>query len=474
MTDRLPLTPRRRLHRAIVDGDADEVERHLAEGLDGFTADFYQTPLEVAVSEGQCNGRRRVTRVLLDAGIDPRETYDSILPLATRTGDIELVELLLMAGAEDTPSESGDHALEIATAAGNGPMVDLLLEASDSPPVDTALWSAAEMGHEDIFSKLEALVEDSEELDKARQRLRRAVRVAEAMDQQTDARGIHDAIQAGNVADLQRRLAQGGSADALVLGEFRQPLSALSHAAAEGDLRLVGILLGAGASVDGSADAEGRFEARTPLVTAIRDGALQIARRLIADGADVGIASNSGAEGEVTPLLELLIRGIGGPDLVDPRAVLALVNDLVQAGVDLEAADHQGQTAVFWAAKRPAPKVLKTLLGLGARAGPIDHDGHNPASHVLLRSQITDDPKQRAELRGVLELLGGQPTHRHEILLMAAAFMGDEKRCRRYLSQGADPDHQLEGWSATDYARAGRHLELVDFLASIQQTQRRR
>ncbi|MEM7351973.1 MAG: hypothetical protein AAF657_14330 [Acidobacteriota bacterium] len=466
------MTPERHLRQAIVEGDAESVARWLEEGRPRLELDAERTVLEVALAEGPAGpGRRDVVLCLLDGGIDPNRTFEPILPQAAKTGDTQLVQWLILGGARSRTAESEEDALEVAAAAGDEAMVDLLLEAmgASSFRIIDALRAVALAGQPGLFERLAPLAEDQAQVAAARVVLDRTLRLAASPNRHPRAGELHAAVGAADHAGVERILADGVTPGAFVVEWDGRPISALCRACQMGDARTAGALLRAGAAIDGLADGDGRLEASTPLIEAIRSGAGALARRLIAAGADVSAQRDEGAEGPLTPLLQLVMHGVGGPDGIDIGVAQALANDLVLAGAEVDAADARGHTAVFWAARRPLPRLLETLLKLGAEVGHLDKEGNAASTHALYRYHLASEKPEREDFRSVLDFLGGTVPRRLEAKLMAAAFRGQLDRCRRYLGRGADPRHRLDGWRAIDTARAGRNETIVALLEQAEE-----
>ena len=451
-----------RLRQALVQGDGEYFEGRLLDGHGPFVFDDGLTPLEVAVLEIRSPEIRRETvRQLLDGGLDPNQTFEALLSLGVRTGDLPLVELLIMAGAEIRSSDLAEDPLTEAAARGDDAMVDLLFQAFEVSDFDLmgALWSAASEGQIEMFRRLERLAEASDSIDRARDRLRQVRRVATNPHHHPRAGELLKAIEEADHPAVKELLASGVPAQTFVVQWNHLPTSALRRAASLGDAPSVRLLLQAGASIDGLVDGEGRLEESTPLIDAIRTGAYGLARRLVALGADVKQMRNDGAGGLQGPLLQLLSYGIGEPRREPVSEALPLIHALWKAGDDLEAKDADGKTALFWAALRPVPEALKTLLSLGARPDPLDREGNAAATHAFYRLALSQDAGKRKAYRAILDALGPPVPHQREAELMAAAFRGDLARCRRCLEQGADVNHPIDGWPALRTARAGRQKE---------------
>ncbi len=138
------------------------------------------------------------------------------------------------------------------------------------------------------------------------------------------------------------------------------------------------------APVDAGVDWRGP-DGSTALQWAVYDGDVERVQRLIADGADVNLANNYGANpmqlaAEVAnvELLKLLLDASADPDSANPEGQTALMlvartgnvaaaTLLVDQGATVDAREQWGlQTALMWAAARQQPAMLEYLIGKGA------------------------------------------------------------------------------------------------------------
>ena len=177
--------------------------------------------------------------------------------------------------------------------------------------------------------------------------------------------------------------------------------------------------------VEGGADpnamAEGESLAGTPLQIALlgadRKG-LDLARELVALGADPAIRSRDGRPTiqwcTRVPALDLALSwgldphecGAGGETLLhalyamtSPRAAqpaeVAMIDRILELGVDINATDHSGQTALHRAAATTEqPGDIALLLDRGADPNRRDGDGKRPVDRVPRRCK-----EMRARLR---------------------------------------------------------------------------
>lgn len=159
---------------------------------------------------------------------------------------------------------------------------------------------------------------------------------------------------------LRALLARGENPNVCVLGS-----SVLALSAASGDVEEVEILLDGGADPDRPKDSLGG----TPLLLALNLGHFDVARLLIARGADVRAATN----GKVTALMELA-------DALPPPALhaeqLDLAETLVKRGVAIdERRAGPGTTALMMASIHGNKDLVQLLLRLGADPGLADNKG---------------------------------------------------------------------------------------------------
>jgi ankyrin repeat protein len=153
---------------------------------------------------------------------------------------------------------------------------------------------------------------------------------------------VHEAAAMGAVERLEQLLDQHPDEVNAWSSDGFQPLAL---AAFFGRPQAVEMLLARGAEV--STPARHQFHV-TPLHAALAGPTPQVARVLIAAGADV----NARQQGGVTPLQEA--AGNGQIDLVEL---------LLEHGADATATDDNGRTAIDWARERGQQEVVALLEG---------------------------------------------------------------------------------------------------------------
>jgi ankyrin repeat protein len=356
-------------------------------------ADAYGAGTEVAdaAMRGDHDGVRRALARKADVNVAQIDG-STALHWAVERNDVELADLLIRAGAKvGVATREGVRPLQLAALNGSARMIDRLLKAGAeanaplTPAGDTALMMAARTGAVD------------------------AVRVL---------------IEAG--ADRNAKETWGGT-------------TPLMWAVSEGHAAAAKLLIDAGADVNARshyvAAANGRgFEGRTPLANttnvnvadfasgwltslmlAAREGNIELARLLMAAGADVNAVGGDGK----TALALAIFNGN-----------YDVASFLVDSKADVNVADAQRFTPLFWAVDRrnmetapnfpwivtadPLPLIRK-LLEAGANPNTI----------------VNNTPRAR--------MREGSPRIVFATALMRAAFAADLELVKLLLAHGADP-----------------------------------
>lgn len=184
---------------------------------------------------------------------------------------------------------------------------------------------------------------------------------------------------------------------------------------------------------------------RTALMGAANAGNLALARRLLAQGADV----NAEDPYDWTPLL-----------LAADEGHSAMIRLLVEAGADLQAVTETDQTSLHLVAWQNHLEAARTLLELGVDPAACDQDG-NTALHLAATEPVPEMIRLLVPVVGVdaeNENTSGTP-------LMAAAASGLVENLKVLLELGADPKAQdADGETALDYARQHGREEAIMFL----------
>jgi ankyrin repeat protein len=423
------------LHWAAYNGDVELVQALLAAGakINAGTRIGAMTPLHMAAR----NGHAAVITALLAAGADAKEKNDNgttVLMVAAASGNAAAVEELLAAGAEvdAVDTTNGQTALMFAAARNAGASIAALLKKGANPNVTTKVVS---LGRVLVDANGDPLSEE----EAARVRARSSV--------STDPRR------------------QGRVFGATAMGG----MTALHFAAREGHTAAVHAL------VDGGADVNlvSGSEKTSPIVEAIINGHLDLAKYLLDHGADVTLANIDG----LTPLFAALDmkwrHNTWYPQpTVDEEHIgyLELMTAVLDKGADVNArlarklwfrkfrygddwVEPMGATAFWRAAQandvaamrllvaRGADPGIPTLLGvspLAVAAGVgFEYQGTNiaPDARLAAVTYLVDELKQDVNARDL----------QHYTPLHGAAYVGENDLVKYLVAKGADPKARASG-----------------------------
>ena len=182
------------------------------------------------------------------------------------------------------------------------------------------------------------------------------------------------------------------------------------------------------------------------LIDAVLKGDVVEVISLLQQGAD----SNSKNGGKVPILVEASYSGNS-----------QIVRALIAAGANVNARDNLGTTPLMTAIVGNHRDVLEILLGSGANVDLRDNNGMTPLFYASLSGN--------ADIVRVLIKYGANPNIKsskfNSTPLIAAAHNGYLEVVRLLLRAGADPNaYDMNGYTALDYATAGKHKEIVSLL----------
>jgi uncharacterized protein len=134
---------------------------------------------------------------------------------------------------------------------------------------------------------------------------------------------------------------------------------------------------------------------------------------------------------------------------------------LIAAGMDVNALESDGTSAVLWAAYQADPDLVRVLISAGADPNTANNFGVTP---LLQASRYGDAPTIAALLEGGADITAA--TRAGETPLHAAARTGRVEGVKLLLEHGADPNavEELEGQTPLMWAAADGHLGVVDAL----------
>lgn len=340
------------------------------------------------LSIGCQNGSAPVVELLLDAGADPQTTLpggETVLMTASRTGRLAPVARLLARGANVNAREhKGQTALMWAAAEGHLQVVDALLDAgadceTSLPSGFTPLFFAVREGRTETALRL---LKAGLDVNAAMQKSGGAPSAARPGRQGPNPLIL--AVENGHFETALALVKAGADPNAQPAGYG--PLHALSwvRKPIRGDgnpppvgsgqvtsLQFVRELVARGADVNlrlaagASGFADFTTTQASPLVLAARTGDLPLVSSLLELGANPTItnADNSTAL--------LAAAGIGDLGSGDESAgtedeAIAMIERLLELGLDVNAVDDNGETAMHGAAYQNWPKLVAFLASKGA------------------------------------------------------------------------------------------------------------
>jgi ankyrin repeat protein len=405
------------LHWAVSADRPDLVEVLLRSGANPNVKNRYGvTPLSVACE----NGNAVVVEALLKAGGDPNVALvsgETPLMTAARTGNSGAVRLLLAHGVSIDAREPTRQqtALMWAAAEDNAAAVELLVRAgadltARSKGGLTPLLFAARDGR----------------IAAARMLLAGGADVNERLPDGMSALVV--AVMSANYEMAAFLLDRGADPNADAQGWTALHQIAVSRKPNTGinlpgpvptgnvsSLDLVRKLIGTGADVNARVKKEIKDGYRsnlnrigaTPFLLAARAPDLDLMRVLLEEGADPMLTTDHGASAL------MVAAGVGmwapgeSPGTAEESA--EGVKQLIDLGLDVNAVDKNGDTALHGAALRGADATVKLLVEAGARLDVKNTLGHTPwrvAEGIFASNTFKRNPQTAALLRELMERRG--------------------------------------------------------------------
>ena len=243
--------------------------------------------------------------------------------------------------------------------------------------------------------------------------------------------------------------------------------TALMQAAMTSDVKSVQELLSAGADAS-RRDRQGE----SPLSYAVANDLIEVVQVLRAAGAeklpgDESISPQSivhaGGQGALGTILDLLDAGVpidyananGNTALTEAKAHPGVIKALVRLGADLSHRNRDGKTAYMFAAAMSRTLVTRVLKDLGSPVDePAELDGFAQVQALLktLSAQVSSTDEEEADNESDVEEGG-------DALLMAC-LTGDALTVSRQIDAGADVNYENdEGLTPLEVAVAGLSRE---------------
>jgi ankyrin repeat protein len=388
------------LHWAVRAGDLEITDLLIRAGANVSAANRYGvTPLALAA----LNGNATMTGRLLDAGADANTKSpegETVLMIAARTGNAAVVRQLLARGADPNAREGwlGQTALMWAAHENHADVVALLLETradayvagriypdADLKPLDagtpkanesrggmTALHFAARQG---ALEAVKVMADKGVDLDQADPDGVTALLYA-ALNGHADTAAL--LLEKGadpNLADAFGRTVLYAAID-LNTWESMAPRPAPKTDDTTTPLELARLALARGAYVNApitgplpprstQGNNDSTPQGATPLWRAAKTSDVEAVRLLLDAGADPAIASRDGT----TPLMVAAGQAweADRSRLLTEQQSVDTIRTLLTTGVDINARNNQGETALHGAADRKADTVVAFLAENGAR-----------------------------------------------------------------------------------------------------------
>lgn len=284
--------------------------------------------LSIAAREGHL----QIVKLLLTAGADVnvRNDYGTAFQLAVDQGHLEIVKLLFTAGADfNAQNEDTNSALHIAVSSNHPETVDYLLTVGADVNMqgyhkETALHVAVSEGYLGIVKLLLTAGADVDIQD------------------YYEKTALHTAASKGYLKITELLITAGADVN---IQDYRED-TALHLAVSEGNLEIVKLLFTAGVDVN----ILNEYKA-TALHDAVLSENLEVLELLLTAGADV---NNQGHHEEMPLHLAVFLGHV------------EIVRLLLTAGTDVDIQNNHKELALYLAAKRKHVEVVELLLTAGA------------------------------------------------------------------------------------------------------------
>jgi ankyrin repeat protein len=403
---------------AVRRDDPDLTDRLIRAGADVKAANRYGvTPLSLAC----LNGNAAIIEKLLKAGVDANAAGpEDETPLMTvaRVGSVEAAKVLLAHGAKVDARESwhGETALMWAAAQKHPAMVSALIAAgADVNAISTVVKWERQVTAEPrekwlplggfsplMFAAREGCVECARVLADAKADLNLAdpdgitPMVNAIINGHYDVAGfLLDRGADPNLMDKTGRAAIYAAVDAHTMPASNRPSPNESDNEMS-SLDLVKALLAHGADVNMQLKTQQPYRTKvdrgndtmlttgtTPILRAAKAGDTVVIAMLLAKGADPKLSTRNG----INPVMAAAGLGTKEEDAVGrkktEKEAIDSIDLCLKAGVDINAVDTRGQTALHGAAQKGWNQVVQYLADHGARLDVKDKKGLTPTDAAM-------------------------------------------------------------------------------------------
>ncbi|HLH41614.1 MAG TPA: ankyrin repeat domain-containing protein [Bryobacteraceae bacterium] len=373
------------LYLACQNGDAAMIGKLLKAGADANAA---VTENETALMTAARTGVVEAAKVLLDQGaqVDARETWhgETALMWAVAEGHAEMARELIAHGADVNAHSTVNHWERQTTSEPREKWLPLggltpLLFAARQGCLDCAKLLAekgADINAADptgISPTLMAIINGHYDV------------AALLLDKGADP----------NLADETGRTALYSAVDFHTMPQDNRPAPKVTDNRMSA-MDLVKLLVEKGANVNAQLKKQQPYRAKldrgddtmlttgtTPMLRAAKAGDVEVIRFLLAHGADPKLATRNG----INPVMAAAGLGTKEEDTTGRRKTEAEAIESIQllldAGVDVNAADSRGQTALHGAAEKGYDQVVKFLAEHGGKLDAKDRQGKTPLDAAL-------------------------------------------------------------------------------------------
>jgi ankyrin repeat protein len=406
------------LHWAVRQDDREMVDRLIKAGAKVKAANRYGvTPLYLAC----VNGSTPMIEKLLDAGADANAATtegETALMTVARTGNVEAAGVLLARGADVNSKEQWRQQTPLmwAVAESHPEMAQELIAHGADVNARQVKWNWERQITKEPREKWMPLGALTPLLFAARQGCLDCARIlmkAGAEINAADPNNISPVLMATinghydvaaflldrgadpNIADETGRTALYAAVDMHTMPESNRP-SPRETDNKLSSMDLIQALLAHGANVNVQLNKLQPYRTKldrgddtmlgagtTPMLRAAKAGDAQVIQALLTKNADPKIPNKTG----ITPLLAAAGLGTKEEDTTARKKTeadaIASIKLCLDAGVDVNAADNQGDTALHGAAQKGWDQVAQFLVDHGAKLDVKDKKGHTPLDAAM-------------------------------------------------------------------------------------------